>query len=375
MIFLEVIKIKAKVLCQNSKHVLTVILAFVLILGLIIPGLFQPSYAASKTIRCNVSTSHVSGNYSKTNLPSASGSLVTGKSYSFNMQTVKTWKATEAKLYIKAPGSSTYSCVGTEKANNYFTYAYISYKFPKTGTYQYYWSVKCKVDKKTYKSSTIKLTVNAAETSKTGYTTNTTQNLNMRQSASSNAKVIKKIPPLSTVTVYGSATAGFYKVKYSGTTGYVSSSYISFTKPSSNFSYYAKNVGKIIGNLNSYKTNLDGATGIKGQCVWYVRNRGYEKLGKKGLTGITGNADTWYVKAKTRGLSRGTTPKSNSIACYNGGSNGHVIYVEYYDSSTQTVYFTEANCSNAKDGQLQKASLSSFKKHGKGGFQGFIYLG
>lgn len=154
------IKTKEKSLRQDAKRLLAIALAFVLILGLLVPSVSQQSYAASKTVRCNVATSHVTGNYSKTNLPSAAKTLYAGSSYYFNMQTVKAWKATEAKLYVKAPGGK-YSCVGTEKAKNYFTYAYLSYKFSKAGTYQYYWSVKCKDDKKTYKSGTYTLTVKA----------------------------------------------------------------------------------------------------------------------------------------------------------------------------------------------------------------------
>lgn len=213
----------------------------------------------------------------------------------------------------------------------------------------------------------------SSDNGKTAYTTNTSLNLNMRSSASTSSSVVKKIPPKSKITVYGSPTNGFYYASYNGTKGYVSSSYVSFSKPDSDLSYYVKNVGKVIANLNSYKTNLDGYTGIKGQCVWYVRNRGYEKLGSKGLTGIGGNANTWYSTADKKGLSIGSTPKSNSIACYRSGSYGHVIYVEYYDSSTKTVYFTEANCSKASNGQLQKATLSNFKKHNSG-YQGCIYL-
>lgn len=144
---------------RNAKRIFAVALAFILAVGLIAQGLFQPTYAAvNKTVRYNVSASRVTGNYSKANLPTTASSLYTGKSYYFNMQTVYTWQATEARLYIKAPGGS-YSCVGTEKANNYFTYVYLPYKFTKAGTYQYYWMVKCKDDKKTYKSSTYTLIV------------------------------------------------------------------------------------------------------------------------------------------------------------------------------------------------------------------------
>lgn len=138
-------------------------------------------------------------------------------------------------------------------------------------------------------------------------------------------------------------------------------------------SWYQKRVGSVIANTGSYSTNLDGYKAIKGQCVWYVRNRGYEKLGKAGLTGIGGNANKWYAAAASKGKSRGVTPRTDSIACWNGGKYGHVAYVEYYDSSTQTVYFTEGNWPNSTNGVLKKAKLSSFKSH-MSGYQGCIYL-
>lgn len=140
-------------------------------------------------------------------------------------------------------------------------------------------------------------------------------------------------------------------------------------------SWYEANVGNVIANISSYTTNLDGYQGIAGQCVWYVRNRGYEKLGNAGLTGISGNANAWYTTAQNKGLSTGSTPRSNSIACWNGGSYGHVAYVEYYDSATETVYFTEANWGgkSSTNGQLKKLSLSEFKSR-KSGYKGCIYL-
>ncbi len=139
-------------------------------------------------------------------------------------------------------------------------------------------------------------------------------------------------------------------------------------------SWYRNNVGNVIANLSSYRTNIDGFNGIKGQCVWYVRNRAYEKIGV--LTGIGGNANKWFGRAQSKGLRTGSEPQSNSIVCWNGGSYGHVAFVEYYDSSSGTVYFTEANWKgrSSGDGVLQALSINEFKNR-KSGYQGCIYLG
>lgn len=138
-------------------------------------------------------------------------------------------------------------------------------------------------------------------------------------------------------------------------------------------SWYQNNVGRIIANLSSYSTSLDGFNGIKGQCVWYVRNRAYEKIGV--LTGIGGNANEWFNVARNKGFGTGSEPRTNSIACWNGGKYGHVVFIEYYDNATGTVYFTEANWQgkSSGDGVLQAMSVSDFPGR-KSGYQGCIYL-
>lgn len=122
---------------------------------------------------------------------------------------------------------------------------------------------------------------------------------------------------------------------------------------------YKDCLGKQLGNFNSNFYN----DGIRGQCVWYVRGRAKEKLGVD--TKIRGDAKTWYTQAKFKGKKL----KSNSIACFNGGSFGHVIYVESVENNT--VYYTEANVGGI-DGVLKSDSVTSFTS--KNGYQGCIYL-
>lgn len=136
---------------------------------------------------------------------------------------------------------------------------------------------------------------------------------------------------------------------------------------------YSKNLGKRIADFSNVKI-YSSKNGIIAQCVWYVRCRALEKLGKN--TGIMGNANTWYSSAKAKKLNTGKQPKSDSIACFNSGRYGHVIYVEYV--SGDTVYYTEANANadnqlSFDDGILKKTSVSAFTS--RKGYQGCIYLG
>ncbi|MBR1423897.1 MAG: CHAP domain-containing protein [Ruminococcus sp.] len=127
-------------------------------------------------------------------------------------------------------------------------------------------------------------------------------------------------------------------------------------------------LGKRLGNFNSSGYN----DGIRGQCVWYVRGRGKEKVGVD--TGIRGDAKAWFAQAKHKGRE----PKGDSIACFNSGKFGHVIYVESIESGF--VYYTEANAKGTNkngyisvdDGTLKKQAISAFKS--RKGYQGCIYL-
>lgn len=128
------------------------------------------------------------------------------------------------------------------------------------------------------------------------------------------------------------------------------------------------NLGKRLGKFSSECYN----DGIRGQCVWYVRGRGKEKVGVD--TGIRGDAKLWYNQAKHKGHE----PKSNSIACFNGGSFGHVIFVESVENGQ--VYYTESNARGTnpnghisnEDGILKKETISGIKR--RRGYQGCIYL-
>ena len=126
---------------------------------------------------------------------------------------------------------------------------------------------------------------------------------------------------------------------------------------------YEKSLGKRLANFNSkyYKPPINTAS--RGQCVWYTQGRAYEKKDVK--IGARGNAKDVYQSCKNDSFQVSKYPKPNSIACFNGGTYGHVKYVEHV--LADTVYYTEAN-SNADnavsydDGILKKMSLDNWMK-------------
>lgn len=134
------------------------------------------------------------------------------------------------------------------------------------------------------------------------------------------------------------------------------------------------NVGKVIADFSSWGYNgFQDGYGIKWQCVWFARGRAMEKL--KADTGIRGNANEWYDKAKAKKLPTGGEVRSNSIACYNRGKHGHVAFIE--EVANGEVFYTEANATgddkqSPDDGMVKKMSVSAFKSGN--GYQGCIYL-
>lgn len=121
---------------------------------------------------------------------------------------------------------------------------------------------------------------------------------------------------------------------------------------------YSSSVGKRVANTATYN---NGAA--KGQCVWYVRGRANEKLGK--TVGSLGNANEMWYNAKSDSKLSATTEniKPNIIVSYNKGTSsggqkyGHVIYIE--DVVGDTVYYTEGGSGyykNGTDGVVKTAS-------------------
>lgn len=127
---------------------------------------------------------------------------------------------------------------------------------------------------------------------------------------------------------------------------------------------FAKSVGKRVANTASYNNNA-----AKGQCVWYVRGRASEKLGKD--PGAIGNANEMYYNAKADAKLSATTSniKPNIIVSYGKGTSsagakyGHVIYIE--DVVGDTVYYTEGGSGyykNGTDGVIKTATREGILK-------------
>ncbi len=126
---------------------------------------------------------------------------------------------------------------------------------------------------------------------------------------------------------------------------------------------YEKSLGRRLADFSARYYNPPVNTASKGQCVWYTQGRAYEKKGV--YIGARGNARDVYESCKKDGFQVSRYPKPNSIACFNGGTYGHVSFVEYVIADT--VYYTEANANadnvlSDDDGILKKMSLTEWMR-------------
>lgn len=86
---------------------------------------------------------------------------------------------------------------------------------------------------------------------------------------------------------------------------------------------------------NPYPINNYNSTGEWSNCTWSVWKLVYDNLGI--ALPAWGNAGSWYSNAQKYGYSVGSTPKINSIICY----DGHVAFVTGISSDGSKVYIKE----------------------------------
>ena len=176
---------------------------------------------------------------------------------------------------------------------------------------------------KTVKSSK---TATSTSTTKTTYTT--TGNLNLRATNSTKGKVLLTVPKGKAVT-YISKSGSWYKVKYNGKTGWVSSSYIKkvtsstntkkasttkTTTPAKAAATTKKTTYTTTANLNLRATNSSKGKVLltipKGKTVTYISKSG--SWYKVTYNGKTGWVSSNYVKASTNVTSKTTSTETKS---------------------------------------------------------------
>lgn len=166
------------------------------------------------------------------------------------------------------------------------------------------------------------------------------RNVNVRSGPGTNYASIGGFNEGQQVTVIGSTSSEWLKVRganrHGGGTieGYSHRDYYTTIQPS-----VSDNPAPNLYSSSYNASNPFAQCNLYGQCTWYAWGRANEVLGVN--IPCRNNANTWYSVAKNNGYAVGATPRKNSIAVWSKGQYGHVAYVEKVEGNSVTI--TESN--------------------------------
>ena len=117
------------------------------------------------------------------------------------------------------------------------------------------------------------------------------------------------------------------------------------------------------------------------QCTWYAYGRANQFLEQNGTKykkwpGSSGNAKTWYRATDGGGekyFQVGQVPRQNSIVVLDGGTWGHVMYVEAVDNVNKRVYFSHAGYGTKWKG-IESKTFDEMKTLYGYTLLGYVYL-
>ncbi|KOR80689.1 hypothetical protein AM232_21185 [Bacillus sp. FJAT-21352] len=217
----------------------------------------------------------------------------------------------------------------------------------------------------------------------TKYVNVSTGSLNMRKSGSDSASIVAKLTRGTQVTVY-SESKGWAKVKANGKEGYVSTKYLSSTKPgavkkaAATVKTTTKYVNVSTGSLNMRKSGSDSASLVtklkRGtQVTVYSESKGWAKIKANGKDGYV---STKYLSATKPGTgSTAVTPEKTTTKYVNvssgtlnmrkSGSESASIVAKLSKGTEVTVYSESKGWAkikaNGKDGYVSTKYLSATK--------------
>ncbi|UZJ78497.1 SH3 domain-containing protein [Fictibacillus sp. KU28468] len=206
--------------------------------------------------------------------------------------------------------------------------------------------------------------------------------LNMRKSASSKAAVIAKLAKGTKVTFY-SESKGWAKITASGKTGYVTSTYLSTTKPAAPAAAKPKTVTKYVMVKSGDTLNLRKSASAKATVVTklknglavtvYTESKGWAKIKASGKDGYVSSV---YLSAKKPAVSapKPAAPKttikyvkvnSDTLNLRKSPSGDAAIITKLVNGLQVTVYSESKGWSkikaNNKDGYVNSSYLSATK--------------
>ncbi|MBL3642685.1 SH3 domain-containing protein [Bacillus sp. RHFB] len=217
----------------------------------------------------------------------------------------------------------------------------------------------------------------------TKYVNVSTGSLNMRKSGSDSASIVAKLTRGTQVTVY-SESKGWAKVKANGKEGYVSTKYLSATKPGAvkkaeaTVKTTTKYVNVSTGSLNMRKSGSDSASIVakltRGtQVTVYSESKGWAKIKANGKDGYV---STKYLSATKPGTVTKAAATVKTTTKYVNVSSGSLnmrksgkataSIVAILTKGTKVTVYSESNGwakikANGKDGYVNTKYLSASK--------------
>ncbi|MGG4266231.1 SH3 domain-containing protein [Peribacillus simplex] len=288
----------------------------------------------------------------------SSGTLNMRKSGSESASIVATLsKGTQVTVYLESNGWAKIKANGKD---GYVSTKYLSTTKPGSGS-----------------------TVVTPEKTTTKYVNVSSGSLNMRKSGTDTASIVATLPKGTQVTVY-SESNGWAKVKANGKDGYVSTKYLSTTKPGSGSTVVTpektttKYVNVSSGSLNMRKSGTDTASIVatlsKGtQVTVYSESNGWAKVKANGKDGYVstkylsttkpGSGSTVVTPEKT--TTKYVNVSSGSLNMRKSGTDTASI-VATLPKGTQVTVYSESNGwakikANGKDGYVSTKYLSTTK--------------
>ena len=217
----------------------------------------------------------------------------------------------------------------------------------------------------------------------TKYVNLNTGSLNMRKSGSDSASIVAKLTRGTQVTVY-SESKGWAKIKANGKEGYVSTKYLSATKPGTltktavTIKTTTKYVNLNTGSLNMRKSGSDSASIVakltRGtQVTVYSESKGWAKIKANGKDGYVSTKYLSATKPGTVTKAKATVKTTTKYVSVGNGSlnmrksgKSTASIVAILSKGTKVTVYSESNGwakikANGKDGYVSTKYLSASK--------------
>ncbi|MEG0050857.1 MAG: SH3 domain-containing protein [Terrisporobacter sp.] len=296
---------------------------------------------------------------------------------SIKLQWTKVDDVTGYEIYKLDSKTNSYNLINTTDNNTTFTYT--DSNLSSNTNYSYKVRAYKKVSNENFygnysdilSATTSSSTINPSTPSTYGVTT---ANLNMRKSASTSSSIITTIAKGSKIEIIEKTSSSWYKVKYSGKTGYVSSEYVNLNSNSNdnNTPSTSAKYGVTTDNLNMRESDSTSSSIIttikKGTKVEIIEktSSSWYKIKYSGKTG--------YVSSKYITLSNNSSDNNTPSTSSKSGTTTASLNMRKSASSSASIITTIPKGSKVEILEKTSSTWYKVKYSGKTGYSASQYI-